>query len=191
MHVGHAWQEVHLAKSFRNKDPKNSSVYDKAQLLQPQTSSQAKAIRSEPGGSAAHLHRHINHEDQEAQQLNAFGQAARRIPRRKAVSHIWCDSQRRWCFNESQSQDYGNGQAQNPAWVEMKALVTQHLNSMLCMNCSNTVVTITHYNSNCWHSHSPRWGGFEISNNKQSWQCLIRLEIDIWKTNTRCWTSYQ
>lgn len=66
-------------------------------------------FHSIPDGGDAHLHRHINHEHKEAEQLNALREATGRIPGGKAVPDIRRDGERGRFFNESQSQDYSNG----------------------------------------------------------------------------------
>lgn len=68
----------------------------------------------------AHLHRDINHEDKEAEQLQALREAAGRIPGGKAVPHVRRDGQRGRLLHKSQSQDDSNGEAQNPVWIQMK-----------------------------------------------------------------------
>lgn len=57
----------------------------------------------------ADLHRHIDHEHKEAEQLDALCEATGRIPGGKAEPHVRRDGERGRLLNESQSQDYSDG----------------------------------------------------------------------------------
>ena len=61
-----------------------------------------------------HLHGDVGREDQQAECLDALGQAAGRLPGGRAVAHIRGAGERGGGLNKSQSQDQENGEAQNP-----------------------------------------------------------------------------
>lgn len=61
-----------------------------------------------------HLHGDVGHEDQEAERLNALGQAAGCLPGVWAVAHVRGARERGRGLNEGQSQDQENGETQNP-----------------------------------------------------------------------------
>lgn len=66
------------------------------------------------GEAAPHLHGDVSREDQQAERLDALGQAAGRLPGGQAVAHVRGARERGRGLNEGQSQDQENGEAQNP-----------------------------------------------------------------------------
>lgn len=66
------------------------------------------------GEVAPHLHRDVGREDQQAERLDALGQATGRLPGGQAVAHVRGARERGRGLNEGQSQDQENGEAQNP-----------------------------------------------------------------------------
>lgn len=65
-------------------------------------------------GAPHHLHGDVGREDQQAERLQALGQAAGRLPGGQAVAHVRGAGEGGGGLNKSQGQDQEDGEAQNP-----------------------------------------------------------------------------